>query len=269
MTAKKTRPESAREAEDLTAELLSRIAAILIRLGLDSPRAERLLRRGFVEAALQSPYIGQRRLTQSKLASIAGLSRLEVRTILKSRSANESSRPTRLDYVVAGWTSDPKFLNSRGRPRPLDMRGSGWTFERLARKYGRDITARTLREELTTRGIAVVRQRKIALSKKGVSFSKKATAPLADLKFLVSHLAGIDFRLGRRTYILRQGAVSAEGKRGIEMMKRIAIGRLETVLNSLTEISPAHTSVKKRGHPQTQRLLITAIVATEAEGQES
>jgi len=269
VTAKKTRPKSAREAEDLAAELLSRIAVILIRLGLDSPQAERLLRRGFIDAALHSPHSGQKRLTQSKLASLAGLSRLEVRTILKGREAGGATHPTRIDYVVSGWTTDPRFLDIRGRPRPLDFRGSGWTFERLARKYGRDVTARTLRDELTSRGIAVVRQQKIVLSQTGEVYSTNAAAALSDLKFLVSHLAGIDYRLGRRTYIQRQGAVSAEGKKGIEMIKRIAIGRLETVLNSLQEISPALTQARKSSRAQTQRLLVTAIVATESEEQGS
>jgi hypothetical protein len=98
--------------------------------------------------------------------------------------------------------------------------------------------------------------------------SGDARAAQTDLKFLSSHLASIDFQLGRRAYILRQGAISADDKRSIEMLKRVAVTRLDTVFSSLAEMSADSQREKKKTH-KSRRLLVTAIVATEAEDKKS
>jgi len=181
----------------LIAQLLLRIAAILLRLGLDSPRAERLLRRSFVAAALQKIQTGDQRPTQSKLASLAGLSRLEVRQIHRDQH-HKSKRSTRIDQVLTGWKSDPMFLNTSGKPRPLDLYGAGKTFERLVKKYGRDVTVRTLRDEMIRRKLVVLKKNKLTLVQVGEKFSQDRKAAQSDLKFLTSQLTSTDFQLGRR-----------------------------------------------------------------------
>ncbi|HET9865484.1 MAG TPA: DUF6502 family protein [Steroidobacteraceae bacterium] len=246
---------------------MSRIATILIRLGIDSPHAEKLLRRGFIHAALHL-HANKKPPTQSGLASLAGLSRLEVRTILNGTWSRRTTHSTRIDRVIAGWTRDPKFLDRRGRPRALEIRGTGWTFDRLVKKYGRDVTARTLLVELTRRRIAVVRESRLALVAKAIKPSKEAAAALADLKFLEAHLGGIEFHLGRRSYILRNGSLAAGDPKSAEMLKKLAVSRLETVLNSLADISVDTSKAMHRKKRRARRLLISAIVATEAEDED-
>ena len=263
MTARKTSHRASSDFDALTTKLLQRIAAILLRLGLDSPSAERLLRRAFVSAALQKTGSGDKRPTQSELASIAGLSRLEVRTLLRDR--HRKTHPTsRIDQVVLGWENDPMFLDSRGKPSALELRGPGKTFDRLAKKYGRDVTTRTLRVELIRRKIAELKGKKLTLVQRGRYFSNDRIAAHTDLKFLVSQLGSIDFQLGRRAYLTRQSSVLVEDKKGVEMVKRIAVERLETVLSSLTEMSVDARKFERSGR-RGRRLMITTIVATEAE----
>ena len=269
VTAKKSLSNATDEADVFIGRLLARIAAILVRLGLDSPQSERLLRKAFVQAALQRVRAADPRPTQSKIASVAGLSRLEVRTILQGRHTMLSPQTTRVDHVVLGWRADPEFLDARGRPRPLDFRGAGATFEVLSRKYGRDVTARSLRDELARRGIVSIRNKKLVLLQKQGRFSEDVLAAQADLKFLATHLTAIDFQLGRRSYVLRQGTVSADDKRAVEMLKRIAVTRLDTVFNSLAAMSVDARNDRKRKQRRSRRLLVTAIVATEAEDKKT
>jgi hypothetical protein len=260
---------NANHAAQAIGRLLERIAAILVRLGLDSPQSERWLRRAFVQAAIERAQADSQRPTQARIASYTGLSRLEVRTILNGRQKERVFQSTRVDQVVVGWRTDPQFLDTKGRPLHLQIRGSRTSFERLVKKYGRDVTARTLREDLIRKGIVRIRQNKLVLLQKGASLSRDALAAHADIKFLASHLASIDFQLGRRSYVLRQSAISADDKRAVEMLKRIAVARLDTVFNSLAAMSldSQRRTQKKRHRPG--RLFVTAVVATEAEDKQS
>jgi hypothetical protein len=224
-----------------------------------------MLRKAFVQAALQRVQIEPQRLTQARIASLTGLSRLEVRTILSGQPTPAAPQTTRVEHVVQGWRTDPQFLERAGKPKQLAMRGPGATFEKLAKKYGRDITARSLRDDLIRRRLITIRHEKLVLLQKGVAPSGDARAAQTDLKFLSSHLAAIDFQLGRRAYVLRQGAISAEDKRTIEMLKRIAVTRLDAVFSSLREMSVESERDSKRMRHKPRRLIVTAIVATEAE----
>jgi len=265
VTASKRHRHLKKGADEDVAQLLSRIAAILIRLGLDSPRAEKFLRKGFVQAALHSIDITNQRPTQSKVASLTGLSRLEVRTILREPRSSKNTHGTRIDQILVGWSSDPQFIDPRGKPRPLKMRGAGTSFERLVRKYGRDITARTIRDELIRRGAAEIRNRNLVLLHTSDIRSMEAAAAQSDLRFLASHLTGINFQLGRRAYVLRQGAIASNDRKNVEMLKRIAVTRIETVLKSLSELSVDSRGESKAIPKRARRLLVSAIVATEAE----
>jgi transcriptional regulator with XRE-family HTH domain len=269
VNVRKKPPGNKDEAIGAIGRLLSTIAAIFVRLGLDSPQSERLLRMAFVQAALQRVRNEPQRLTQARIASLTGLSRLEVRTILRGRGALEAPQTTRIDHVVQGWKTDPQFLDDAGKPKHLDMRGRRSAFVELARKYGRDVTAHSLRDDLVRRGLVAIRESKLVLQQNLGAPSGDARAAEADLKFLSAHLASIDFQLGRRAYVLRQSAISADDKRTIEMLKRIAVGRLETVFSSLSEMSADTRSNRKKKTRQSRRLLVTAIVATEAEDKKS
>jgi hypothetical protein len=173
-----------------------------------------------------------------------------------------------VEDVVHGWRTDSQFVDASGKPKKLEMRGSRSTFERLAKKYGRDVTARSLRDDLIRRGLVTIRNQKLVLHKDAAP-SGDARAAQTDLIFLSSHLASIDFQLGRRAYVVRQSAISAEDKRTIEMLKRIAVTRLDAVFSSLGEMSVDSEGNSNRKRHKSRRLVVTAIVATEAEDKKS
>jgi hypothetical protein len=248
----KTVPKNSRTVRRTTATLsssyqpndLSRIthvfaslAAILVRMGLDAPQAESLLRKAFVAAVEDSGLKRGTRHTQSEIASIAGVSRLEVRRLMKTRSPRlgitADLHPTRIERVIAGWTTDPDFLDKRRGPMRLDTSGAQSGFAQLARRYGRDVTPKALLNELVRRQVVTVRGTEVALSLGVASRSRQVKAASSDLKFLESQVRGLDFDMGRRTYINRDVSVQASDLKVFRRAQRIATERIEVLLNSL------------------------------------
>jgi hypothetical protein len=268
---KKTRlRESSFAEEELIAQSLDRFAAILIRAGLDLSAAERVLRRAFIKAAESALRQAKHKATQSRIASIAGVSRLEVRRFAahsRRRKASETIKPrSRIESVISGWTSDPAYCTPTGKARPLTFRGSKSQFSILVQKYGRDVTAKTLRMQLVTQGLAVERSGAIYLTE-NAPISKRSNAAFADLRHVASHLANIDFELGRRSYQTRRTSIVARDRKTIMAIQRIALTRFETVLNSLASMSTEAARVEMQDRRSPHRLIVSSTIALETEGK--
>jgi hypothetical protein len=253
---------------DLVALSLDRIAAILMRAGLDSPHAEKLLRRAFIVTAQRAASSARRKATQSQIATMAGVSRLEVRRTLEESGtgAEQVSAPrnTRVDQLIRAWRTDKRFTTKHGRPRPLNSEGGTQTFDELVRIYGRDVTKRTLRDQLIKQGLVVEKNGKLHLNE-AACVTRNSSIETADLRFIASQLSAIDFAIGKRAYVTKRIALSAEGKKALMAMRQIASTRLETVLNSLESMSTSSSSSRTRKRPPSHRLLVTASIATESE----
>jgi hypothetical protein len=267
---KKTISSKHMRSDDLVALSLDRIATILLRAGLDAPRAEALLRRAFIAAARRMP-VASHRMTQSQVASIAGVSRLEVRrTLTAMRSQPDAPlvrQNSRVSQLVEAWRTDKRFTTKDGEPRPLKVRGTNSSFGRLVQLYGRDVTKRTLRDQLLRLGLAKEVAGELWLIK-AADLLRNNTADTADLRFIASQLKAIDFAIGRRVYTTRQISVTALNKKSVLAFRQIASGRLETVLNSLESMSSQADQTAARIKTSRHRLLVTATVATESDETE-
>jgi hypothetical protein len=223
------------------------------------------MRQSFVLAASRVAATTRTRTTQSKIASLAGVSRLEARKIL-ARAGTERSqvRPTtRINQLIAGWKSDPDFAARGSKPRPLGHRGSHSEFDALVRRYGRDVTKKTLLDQLVSLGMANLKNGRVHLNH-GTKLSKHAIAATADLRFVASQLKNIEFELGRRAYQTRSIFIEARDKKSVQTMKQIAFNRLETVLSSLTSLSATPRQRASKRSAQ-HRLLVSTTVAVESE----
>lgn len=261
----KSRLSKPQGGEDPISQALDRLASILLRTGLDSPAAEQLLRRAFVRAAARKLAAGVSTSTQSQIASISGVSRREVRALLgrDRESRNRTPEPiSKLAKLVDGWSNDPRFSLRKGVPRALSIRGPKSEFEALARKYGRDITKKTLRLHLSMLGLAKERQGKLLLVREKPARDRYAAAS-ADLKFVASQLSSIDFELGRRQYSSKRIVLSANERKSAEAMRQIAISRLGTVLSSLQSMSEDSSRNRRGRAVRTHKLLVSTTIAVE------
>ena len=266
MTARLRREAKTADSEHMAAQLLMRIAHVLLRLGIDAPNAQRLLRKSFVLAVREQTRSAGARATQSQIASIAGMSRLEVRTILSEKARYKSSRQsTRADQIISAWRTNPLFHDARGRPRHLDLKGSRGSFEQLVKKYGRDVTSKTLRDELVSRGLASLSGQKISLSTSSDRRKAEIASAEADLRFILSLIEDIALQSGRRTYSTKRIAVTAQDRKAVQMLRGIAMKRIDTVMSSLSAMSTPQLRQPSRTVRRTRRLVITATVSSETE----
>lgn len=264
-----TSSSSPKRTEDLINLSFDQIAAILLRAGFDSRTAEWLLRRAFVKAAARTANSTKRRPTQSQIASLSGVSRLDVRKILAVKEpalANLTKPTSRLDNLLEGWCRDRRFSNRSGKPRDLEFQGPNSEFDQLVRLYGRDVTKRTLRIQLVKLGFAEIRNGKLALKSRN-PITQQGLAASADLRFLVSQLANIDFELGRRAYSTRHISITADARKSARAFRTIAIARLETVLSSLESMSAGRRRTAQARNAKSHRLLVSTTVAVESEDQ--
>ena len=91
------------------------------------------------------------RMSASRIAAATGLTRAEVRHLLSDSAQSSSGTkilPRAAESILAGWESDPDFLDIAGKPRPLTYSASPLGFPELARRYARDIPPRAMLNEL-------------------------------------------------------------------------------------------------------------------------
>jgi len=255
------------DSELAVIRILEKFASILLRLGIDAPRGEDLLRRAFVSQAARIAKNAGHRNTQSQIALLAGVNRLDVRKIFdrKERTILNSIPQRRVERILTAWRKDPDFSGSPGRPKDLSFEGPSNQFEKLIRKYGRDISARALREELITSKLAIVKNGRLSL----VGNSKTRRAPiiaaLSDLRFLNTQLAPFDFYLGRRAFQTRYLSVTADDIKMLKLIQRKSLVRLEATLSSLESLKQISNYKKGARNERIHRLHIMTIVSSETD----
>jgi hypothetical protein len=266
---KKSRTAKPRGSEALVLRVLERVATILLRLGFDAPNTEYLLRCAFVLAARKRAELAGTRTTQSQIAFVAGVNRLDVRKIVAARLrlgfAREIDRQSRVERIVEGWRQDSRFVDARGRPRSLTIAGRTSEFENLARKYGRDVTARTLRDTLVRSKLARVNGNKISLAEQSSSNNAVRQAGTSDLSFLSTQLASFDFQTGRRSFVSRHLSLPVKDSKSLKLFQRKAISKIETALGSLESVDLRTTRTRRGKAARGHRLLITTTVTSETD----
>jgi hypothetical protein len=116
-------------------------ATLMLREGISSPEAERLLRSVFVHAAASATVNGEARPNVSRVSLLTGVDRHVAAGILKAppgENADRETRRHRLNRVLAEWYADPDY-SSASRPKDLEIRGSPnrRTFWTLSQTYAK------------------------------------------------------------------------------------------------------------------------------------
>ena len=131
---------------------------MLLDVGVSSQELTHLLRWAYVRQAAARLKTPNRRASASRVAAMTGLTRADVRQLLtESPSNSRSSRwaPRASETVLAGWATDPDFLDSNGKPRSLHYADGGAGFSELVRRYARDIPPRAMLNELLDSNLVV------------------------------------------------------------------------------------------------------------------
>lgn len=151
-------PVLQRALVSLMVRTLRPIARIALRHCMSCLEFEDVARWVFVDVALNDPSLSlDRRGKQfkSRAAILTGLSRKEVMRLSRLPAPGEHGEivsRNRAARVVAGWMLPP-FVDGRGAPRVLPVKGGGESFLQLVRSCGGDVPYRAILDELLESGV--------------------------------------------------------------------------------------------------------------------
>jgi hypothetical protein len=141
---------------DSLAHALVPVAKLCLKSGMGAGELQIAAKLACVRVAAESARLGNR-LNQSGIAAATGLTRREVRHLagfIVSGNIN-AARPAakqRTARVLHGWRTDPEYLDRRGNPSRLPIRGPGLTFHTLVKRFGGDVTPVAVLNELVRSG---------------------------------------------------------------------------------------------------------------------
>ena len=130
-------------------DLLAELALVLLPRGMTPKQFAELARFAFVQAATQMSRLRNGRVNQSRVAAQTGLSRADVKRLLRSDAFDINRiRDAPLERVINGWRTDRPFAQGPGRPKRLRISGAKTSFPSLVRKYGGDVPHRAVLDDL-------------------------------------------------------------------------------------------------------------------------
>ena len=155
------RPETLREnLKDAYRRLFNPLIRILIRNGVTVTETTELVKRAFVDAATSEEFrLPGRRISDTRIAILTGLTRKEVHKLRRNTGDTESeSRLSRIGRLVAAWNQDPDFTGPYGLPLAIPFEakdGSNTpTFRELVRRHCADVSAQAMLDELLRTDLA-------------------------------------------------------------------------------------------------------------------
>lgn len=157
--------------EAAASRVLRALARVLLRYEVSVQAFIDLSKRAYIDAAQRDLALPNRKMTQSRLALVTGLTRKDVARLSSTApSADEKAiaRVNRAGRVIAGWRRDEEFHDASGTPAPLHVDGNEPSFAELVRRYSGDIPARAVLDELARSGNVVVADGRASLVDRGL-----------------------------------------------------------------------------------------------------
>ncbi|MFV2058821.1 MAG: DUF6502 family protein [Thiohalomonadales bacterium] len=152
-------------------KLLKPLIRILLRYGYSYREFNSLAKQLFVDVCYEDFAIDGRKMTASRVSVLTGLDRKEIVKLVNQRE--NQTQPVkqainRASRVIGGWLQDADYHNKKGEPLTLSVKGDGISFASLVRKYGGDITAGPILDELLRiEAVRVVEETKVELLAEG------------------------------------------------------------------------------------------------------
>jgi Family of unknown function (DUF6502) len=133
---------------------------ILLRNGVNFLEFAEVAKAAYVEVAAMDFPVSDRRMSQSRVAIVTGLSRKEVARVIADEGkdySEDESKFNRVIRVLAAWHMDAEFTGPYGIPLELEFENDPGkpSFQTLVRKYSGDMPARAMLDELLRVGIVV------------------------------------------------------------------------------------------------------------------
>lgn len=149
--------------------MLAPLVRVLLRHGVSHAEFASWAKQSYVEEAHKNFGIDGKSPTVSRLAIVTGINRKEVKRILDLPAdvVPAVAKHNRAIRVVTGWLQDNEYNDSKGEPLPLTYGDADADFNQLVKRYGGDVPARAVLDELLRVGTVSEKDNLISLVSKG------------------------------------------------------------------------------------------------------
>lgn len=141
--------------------LLKPLVKLLLRHGVPFAAFAELAKRAYVDVAGRDFALPGRKQTDSRIATITGLTRKEVARLKAMPATNADpallERYHRAGRVVYGWVHDAAYSSPTGEAAALNFDGEAPSFTTLAKRYSGDMPPRAILDELLHVGVVELR----------------------------------------------------------------------------------------------------------------
>ena len=138
---------------DAFKKILRPFIGVLLRNGVSIAEFVELIKTAFVEVAANDFQVPGKKMSQSRVAIVTGLTRKEVARVIKEEHRRlygyEGSPQGRAARVLLGWHMDDDFVGPYGTPNdlPFDSK-EGLSFSDLVKRHSGDMPGRAMLDEL-------------------------------------------------------------------------------------------------------------------------
>ncbi|HFE38275.1 MAG TPA: hypothetical protein ENK06_07660, partial [Gammaproteobacteria bacterium] len=136
--------------------VLKPLVRILLRNNIPFGAFSEMARQAYVKVATQDFQVEGRKQSNSRISTITGLSRKEVKRLQDLEESTDSrltEKYNRAARVVYGWVHDQDYQNNKGKSKVLKFETGEFSFSSLVKKYSGDIPPRAILDELERVGV--------------------------------------------------------------------------------------------------------------------
>lgn len=151
------------------ARLLAPLARLLLRHGVSHAQFADWSKAAFINQAVRNFGVRNKKPSVSRIAIVTGINRKEVKRVLELPLEEDTgkAKQNRATRVVTGWLQDSDFHDSKGNPKTLEFGAPENSFNQLVKRYGGDVPARAVLDELLRAGTVTRDDEKIRMKQKG------------------------------------------------------------------------------------------------------
>lgn len=235
-------------------QVLSPLVRLLLRHGVSHAEFANWAKQAYVNEASTHFGIGNKTPTVSRIAIVTGINRKEVKRIrdLPAEVNTGAAKYNRAVRVVTGWLQDQEFQDESGQPQTLIYGDADDSFNLLVKRYGGDVPARALLDELVRVGTATHESGRVQLQHKGYVPHESETALLEIFATSASDLLEtLDHNLSDSSERRLQMSVAYDNvtNEGRSHFRKISADKAMKLLRQLdTELSP----FDRNANPETE-----------------
>lgn len=229
--------------------MLAPLVRVLLRHGVSHAEFASWAKQSYVEEAHRHFGIGGKNPTVSRLAIVTGINRKEVKRILDLPAdvVPAVAKHNRAIRVVTGWLQDSEYNNKNGEPLALKYGDADCDFNQLVKRYGGDVPARAVLDELLRVGTVSEEANSISLVTKGYVPHESEEAML-DL-FATSArdlLTTLDHNVSGEGKSRLQMSVAYDdvGSEGVEAFRKLSSKKALALLQDLDSTLAKHDRTK-------------------------